>query len=147
MVDQNWGRGYAVIENFDPNNLYSIEELRNFLRDLQETVNQLIDKPTRPSNVFRVGSGVPSNNLGVDDDSYLDKDSGMFYWKDAGVYTSEYTDQLGAGGTGVTTSQATGIANARVAALVRPAAIVGDDTRWEQVKLPNEESWNSEDFD
>ena len=47
---------------------------------------------------FRMGAGAPADSLGADDDTYLNTTAGIFYDKDAGTYTSRYTDQHGAGG-------------------------------------------------
>ena len=47
--------------------------------------------PTSTGNTFRIGSGAPADTLGVDDDTYLDKDAGTFYLRASGAYTSEYT--------------------------------------------------------
>lgn len=68
--------------------------------------------------LVRFGSGVPSNALGADDDTYVDVTTGVFYLRAAGAYTSQYTDQTpvdsvnGYTGTVVLIKDDVGLANA-----------------------------------
>lgn len=58
-------------------------------------------------SVWRSGSGVPSNSLGIDDDFYLDTDDGSIYEKISGAYVHQFTFASGVWGsiTGVLSSQ------------------------------------------
>ena len=71
---------------------------RNTLNELNDAIVALAGMSGSSGATFRFGSGAPADTLGADGDSYLDVDSGMFYWRASGAYASEYTDQAGPGG-------------------------------------------------
>ena len=76
----------------------SVPTDRDTLNELNDAIVALESATTATGNTFRIGTGAPADTLGVDGDTYLDKDAGTFYLRASGAYTDEYTDQLGASG-------------------------------------------------
>lgn len=79
-----------------------ITDLRNFSGRLQGSTG-----PTGPAgtngvdgSVWRSGSGIPSNSLGVDNDFYLDVSTDDVYKRVAGVYVLQVNIKGSAGATG-----------------------------------------------
>ena len=86
-------------------------------------VERLLVPVNTVGTTFRYGSGAPADTLGADGDSWLDVDTGIFYVRAAGAYTSQYTDQLGTGG-GLNQAQVDARITA-LAALLTGAAFTG----------------------
>ena len=76
----------------------SVPADRDTLNELNDAIVALESATAATGNTFRIGTGAPADTLGVDGDTYLDKDAGTFYLRASGAYTDEYTDLLGASG-------------------------------------------------